>query len=269
MPIAAGDFYTPGTQFVPYILEDKYMKGGYRVFDTIAARDQYLVDAKAKSFGGMIEQFDSRKQMMLCGVIETPNIIYYLDASKEKWEVLELGMQFELENPLEFLGPDKDRLSINPEYLIPQTNRGPGKMLVTRMDGSIGWEARGGMAGVRIFKTYQPLNSIDPGQEHTFELDLGMTVMLLSVEINTVDFEIRGFESALRTDRNPYLFRSSVDFLKDEGMRYINGQYERDRRFAFMANLSENPNNLQYFSLKNVGAATARPTVSILALTMQ
>lgn len=269
MPIAASDFYSPGTQYVPYILEDKYFKGSYRVFDTIAARDQYLVDAKAKSFGGAIEQFDSRKKMMLCGVIQTPGIIYYLDDTKENWVELELGKTFELEAPLEYLGADEDRLSINPEYLIPQQGRGPGKALVVRSDGTIGWEFRGGIAGVRVTKIYQPLNNIDPGQEHTFELDLGMTVMLLKVEVNTVDFELRGFVSELRNDRNPYLFRSSVDFLTDEGMRYDNGQYVRERRFALLANLSENPSNLQYMSLKNIGPATARPTVTITALTLQ
>jgi hypothetical protein len=269
MPVAAADFFSPATRYVPFVLEDTYFKGGYRVFNTIADRDKYLTDAKLLSFGGTIERSDSRKPMMLCGVIETPNIIYKLDATKEKWEVLEFGTKFKTETPLDFIGPDKDKLSIDPNYLLPQEGRGPNKILTIRQDGSLGWELRGGIAGVRVTKTYQPLNSIEAGEQHNFELDLGMSVMLLHVELNTVDIELLGFTDSSRQDRNPYLFRSSIDFMKDEGMRYVDGVYEKLRRFAFMVNLSEEPNNLQYFSMKNVGAIGVKPTLKITALTLQ
>lgn len=267
MPLAATDFYQPATNFVPFILEDNYLKGGYRVFATIADRDQFLVDAASKSFG--IEQFDARKKMMLCGVMETPGVIYYLDVDKETWLEYESGLVFTTETPLEFLGENQDRLSINPNYLVPQQGKAVSKVLTVRLDGTIGWEYVGLGAGQRVTRTYQPLNSIAAGEEHPFELNLGLSVLLAYVEVNTPDFELKGFTTAARTDRNPYKFVSSPEFIFDEGITNVNGEYINHRRFSFMLNLSEAPSTLQYFTLKNVGAVDSRPTVTITALTLQ
>lgn len=269
MPITATDFFVPGSQFVGYILEDNHFKGGFRVFATLEARDQYIVNAKNISFG--IEIFDPRKKTMMCSVIETPGIIYYLGDDKETWHVYETGMMFEPDAPLEFIGANQDRLAIQPEYLVPQSGKAPSKVLTIRQNGTIGWEFIGPSAGigVRVTKTYQPIDSIAPGTEHLFEMSLGLTVLLLEVSINTPDFEIKGFVGPERDDRNPYTYRSALDFLYDDGVMFQNGEYIYKRRFAIMSNLTETPSILQYFSMKNLGPADSRPTITITALTLQ
>lgn len=269
MPVTAADFFVPGSQFVGYILEDKYFKGGFRVFATIAERDQYIIDAKNRSFG--IEVLDPRKKTMMCSVIENPGIIYYLGDDKETWLEYETGLSFTPDSPLEFLGENQERLAIQPQFLVPQTGKAPSKVLTTRLDGSIGWEFIGPSAGagIRVSRTYQPLDSIATGTEHFFELSLGLTILLLEVTINTPDFEVKGYVTSNRDDRNPYIFRSDIDFLSDDGTMFQNGEYIFKRRFAIMANLSEQPSTLQYFSLKNLGPAASRPTITITALTLQ
>lgn len=263
MPITATDYFVPGSQYIPYLLEDSYLKGGFRVFDTIAARDQYIQHAASIAW---LPEMDSRKIGMLCSVIET-DTIYKLNTDKLTWSELELGGSAELsvDNPLRIVD---DVLSIDPFYVIPDGGNA-GDVLTRASNGTLIWTTPQIGQGVRGVIQYTPEDFIAPGGLHSFTLDMPACVMLIRVELSAPEIKLEGWETAERTSQNPYTFVSSETQMVDNGIRDQNGEQTKFRRYSFLANQDEPVAPSQYFTLTNLGAVDLKPTVTITYLGLQ
>lgn len=111
MPIYASAFFIPTSASIPYILEDVYLKGGYRSVATIAERD--LIKTAA------------RKQGMLCYVREDQNIYWLPDAvvaGAAAWKPFDVTkyVNFVWKDPLKMAVVDgKSEVSIDPKRIVP------------------------------------------------------------------------------------------------------------------------------------------------------
>lgn len=261
MPLAAIDYFRPASQYVPYVLEDVYLKGGYRVFNTLADRDAYIVKAKQLAF---FPDFDSRKEGMMCHVIENKTL-YQLDSTKENWEELKTGVNFDIDQPLQFIG---DTLRIDPAFILPSGGVA-GSVLTKGVNGAPIWQTPGLQQGVRGTVEYTPANPIAPGAMHLMDFELPQTILLLKVELNTPDIKLEGWTTPDYTDSNPYTFISSEVYLTDEGIKDQNGELTKFRRFSVMANLQTPAQNRQYFSMTNQNAFSVQPSLLIHYLSLQ
>lgn len=119
MPIYASAFFIPTSASIPYILEDVYLKGGYRSVATIAERDAIKTAA--------------RKQGALVYVRED-NTIYWLPdaviAGAAAWKPLDVTkyVNFVWQDPLKMEEKDgKFNVSIDEKRIVPlilDTNTG-------------------------------------------------------------------------------------------------------------------------------------------------
>lgn len=263
MPLIVDDFINPSSEWVPYILDDKYLKGGFRVFPTLADRDAYTLFAKDLAF---FEDYDSRKVGMVCSVAET-DTLYKLGADRETWSELELGggIDFTPENPLQLIG---NLLRIDPRYIVPPPSKA-GQVLTTSISLTPLWQDLALKQGTRSTVQYTVTNAVAPGGTHDFSLDMSPSVILLHVEVNTPDMKLEGFSTSARTDNNPYTFISDEIHLIDEGIKYQNGDETKFRRFSILANLEEPVSSLQHFRITNLSPIDINPTVDIMYLSLQ
>lgn len=129
MPIYASAFFIPTSASIPYILEDIYLKGGYRSVATIVDRDAIKTAA--------------RKQGMLCFVREDSNIYWLPDtvvAGADAWKKFDVTkfVNFTWKDPLQMnVGTDgKFNVSIDDKRIVPIIEAGDeGYVLLATADG--------------------------------------------------------------------------------------------------------------------------------------
>lgn len=265
MPLAATDYFQRTSDFVPYILEDSDLKGGYRVFNTLQDRDDWT--SFARDFFGFIEQFDPRKEGQLVYVIET-GIIYKLDSDKETWVELELGGggEIEIENPLVYVG---DRLTIDDSRILPPGGL-PGQVVGLDGSGNPVWLDILSNPGVRSIIEYEMTEQLQPGNRHDFGLPAtGRSILMVRLEVNTAGLKVLGWTSSARDDRNPFTFISNTTLLVDEGIK-VNDDLseEKFRRYSFMSNQDDPVVDTQWFSFINEanGPITPKMTLTYVVL---
>jgi hypothetical protein len=267
MPLAATDYFQRTSDFVPFIIEDSDLKGGYRVFDTLTDRDEWT--AFARDIFGFIEEFDPRKEGQLVYVIET-GIIYKLDSDKETWVELELGggaAEFDIEQPLEFVG---DRLTINSSRILPPGGN-PGQVVGLDENGNPVWLDVVSNPGTRSIVEYQMDEQLLPGNKHDFALpDLGRSILMVRLEVNAAGLRVEGWTSIARDDRNPFTFISNNTLLVDEGIKVADDLTERKfRRYSFMSNQDDPINGTQYFTFTNETDGPITPRMSLTYVVLE
>lgn len=151
---------------------------------------------------------------------------------------------------------------------IPDTNRKQGMLVVVQADGKV-WSLQedmltwkefkvGGGTGPRMtaIRTVQGLAA----QDHAdFELSLGGTAIIFALSVDGV-CQVEAFETAARTDTNPYRFVSTSDHLSDDGSTLMSdGTILRGRRYTIVSNQDATPSSLIYFRITNL---TALPTAA-------
>tara|TARA_B100000214_G_scaffold357534_2_gene317232 strand:+ start:35869 stop:36672 length:804 start_codon:yes stop_codon:yes gene_type:complete len=267
MPLSATSYFLPASSNVPFIIEDTYLKGGYRVFKTISDRDQWVQDAIGKSFNGLIEQFDARKEGQLAYVVEDA-VIYKLTADKETWEELKFGTDYQVEAPIQVIG--ESTISIDPDRVVPVPGT-PGQILGLDANKKPVWIDYVSNSGTRGIVEYEMEESLESGDLHDFDLpDVGKVVMLLKLEVNALDLKVEGFTTAARDDKNPYTYISDVNLLVDEGIQVQDdGSYKRFRRYSFLANLDDPVERTLHFRFTNVGDAPIRPKMTLTYLVQE
>lgn len=265
MALAASDYFIPRTSFVPYILEDLYIKGGFRVFKTLADRDTYIQKAKQLAF---FEDFDSRKVGMLCCVIDENRQIYQLDTNKESWTLFKPGGEVTVAEPLY---NNNGTIHIRENVLLPTPAPGTpaGSSVVLDADMRPVWAPpAGGQPGMRG-KVPIVFPVLDAGQSATYLLDIAATVILLELEVNMADFKVEIFSTVDMDDENPYTFISADGYLSDQGIKEQNGQLWKFRRFSILANLETPVIGRHYVKVTNMNPIAAVPTVDIHYLELQ
>lgn len=261
MPVNMTSFLLPASAALPYLLEDIYLRGGMRCVATLAVRD-------AMSVG-------NKKPGMLCYVTETKKM-YQLGTDNITWEEAKFGgSEYKFEAPF-VTAVDETGLTVvglDPSKQVPEPPYA-GMTLVSGANGVMFWADLNGSENMGVRKTveYEAPNYITPGMQVDFDLSMNRTVMLLSVTLNAFDIELSAFESADRTDRNPYLFRSTANFLTDDGVFYDvdadnNPIMRKLRRYSFLSNKDNTP--AISWRMKNIGTSPAKPKLTVTYLVLE
>lgn len=261
MPVNMTSFLLPASAALPYLLEDIYLRGGMRCVATLAIRD-------AMSVG-------NKKPGMLCYVTETKKM-YQLGVDNITWEEAKFGgSEYKFEAPF-VTAVDETGLTVvglDPSKQVPEPPYA-GMTLVSGANGAMFWADLSGSENMGVRKTveYEAPNYITPGMQVDFDLAMNRTIMLLSVTLNAFDIELSAFESSDRTDRNPYLFRSTANFLTDDGVFYDvdadnNPIMRKLRRYSFLSN-KDNTSSISW-RMKNIGTSPAKPKLTVTYLVLE
>lgn len=261
MPVNMTSFLLPASAALPYLLEDKYLRGGMRCLPTLNDRD--------------IMSVGNKKPGMLCYVTETKKM-YQLGADNVTWEEAKFGgSNYKFESPF-VTAVDETGLTVvglDPSKQVPEPQYA-GMTLMSGANGTMFWVDMSGneSAGVRKTVEYEAQNYITPGQKLDFDLAMNKTVMLLSVKLNAFDVELTAYQSSLRDDRNPYIFRSTANFLEDDGVftdvdSEGNPLIRKLRRYSFLSNKDNTPTIA--WSMKNIGTSPSKPKLTVTYLVME
>ncbi len=246
--ITLNDFFVPSNPFVPYILEDVHLKGGFRAVLTLEQLNAVNPFIRKNGMVVYVEEDDTYYRW------------HHFDSAFKPWEIGGGFGSEDIEAPLIIVD---GKLTVDPTYLLPQGAL-DGQVPMMKSKG-VEWTylSENINRGVRASKVYSvPL--MQPGDEHKFELDLGRTIMIVNAEVNAHDIEVKGYGTPDRDDRNPYTFISGIDYFIDEGIKFgENGEATFMRRHAFVANRESPVQDTVYFTARNIGGAPASVILTI------
>lgn len=257
MPVVMSSFIVPVSTALPYLIEDKYVKGGLRFVATELERDA-------------IHTF-ARKEGMLVYVKETKKY-YQLGTDLVTWSKASLGgsdQVFEFSAPIKAdLVDGKTVVSLAPSQVIP-TSPGAGYALVSGDKQTLIWLDMFGQQsrGTRNSVQFEASATLMPGAHEDFELAMSSTSILLDVALSAFDVELTGWRDETRSELNPYTFVSTQDMLIDQGVSVVDGEYVKHRRFAILA--TSKGGSTHYFRFTNVGSTPCKPKVTIQYLALQ
>lgn len=252
--IAVSDYFTPASPFKPYVVEDVFLKGGFRAVLTLEQLQAVNPFQKKTGMIVYVEEDDTYYKWV------------HADGAFSPWEIGGGFGESDLATPMIIVD---GKLTVDPLYLIPQGGL-EGQVMKMKKEG-VRWEylSQNANRGVRAEKVYSvPL--MQPGDEHRFELELGRTIMIVNAEVNAHDIEIKGYGTPDRKDRNPYTFVSGVDYFIDEGIKFGNdGEATFMRRHAFVANRETPVTDKVYFTARNIGGAPASVTITLAYMVVE
>lgn len=274
MPIGITDFFQPASEFVPFLLEDYYIKGGYTVFADLAERDTWTTEARDKFGRFNFPPIDPRKAGALCYVV-SEDTIYKLADDLETWEELKLGLEFQTEEPLSFVGDGPDqRLTIDPSRILPPPGES-GQILGLDENLIPQWQDAIANLGTRSIVEYEMTEPLESGESHDFAIpDVAKSIMMLKLTVNATDLQVEGFTTPARDDLNPFRFISNfapgIDLLTDQGIQLQDDlSMLKFRRFSFMSNLEQPPQRTHYFRFTNVGDGPMTPKMTLTYLVIE
>lgn len=258
MAVTLRSFLVPASASIPFLMEDRYLKGGMRCLANVEARDAILRGARS---AGMLVWCIAEKTM------------YQLADDLTAWEKASLGggsSNYIFSAPfIEAEDADGNRVvSLNQSNRIPRSP-GPGYVLQSGPNQTLTWVDGRGNAdrGTRQLAEYTAPDYLAPGASINFQLEMSRTSMMIGVTLNAVDVEIQCHTTAARDDTNPYVFRSSANLMQDDGTTIQDGELVKGRRFSFVANMDDTV--YQYWTMKNIGDAPAQPKLSVIFLVLQ
>lgn len=258
MAVALRSFLVPASASIPFLMEDRYLKGGMRCLANVAARDAVLRGARTS---GMLVWCIAEKAM------------YQLAPDLNTWEPAQMGgggEQYIFDAPFTEARDAQGNviIGINSSNRIPRSP-GSGYILQSGPNQTLMWVDGRGNAdrGTRQQASYEAADYIAPGDSIDFNLEMSRTSLMIEVELNAVDIEIQCHTTQARDDANPYIFRSSANLLKDDGTSIQDGELVKLRRFSFAVNMDNTV--FQYWTMKNIGDAPAKPKLSVTFLVLQ
>ncbi|WOL24389.1 hypothetical protein fHeYen902_043c [Yersinia phage fHe-Yen9-02] len=257
MAVIMNSFLQPATTSLPFLLEDKYIRGGMRCVADDVARDAIPRGARLE---GMLVWCTS------------PGKLYQVAADLTTWKEASLGGggRYTFENPL-VSATNAEGITVvtlGASNRIPESP-GAGYSLISGPNNTLIWVDLSGSAdkGTRITKEYEALSYLNPGMDLQFDLEMARTSMLLEVTLNAYDIQIECHTSAERNDKNPYRFRSSTNFMSDEGVTEEDDKFVKHRRYAFVSNTDGT--RYQYWVIRNIGVTAAKPKLTVTYLVME
>lgn len=254
MPVMLTSFLLPSNSALPFLLQDIHLKGGLRCVKAVTDRDAIPTGARS---AGMMVWVSNDKQM------------YQLADDLTTWDDAKLGNNLVFKSPLKVTQNqnNEQEVSLEDSQLIPKAGE-VGLVLTAGANNTLVWANLGGSAGqgARVKVEYSAQDFIPPGENLNFTMDMAKTCMLLVVELNAFDIELQFHQTEDRNDRNPYVFRSTVDFLKDDGVMIEDETLVKHRRFAF---LSVEDGVTHYGVMRNLGSSPAQPKVSVTYLVLE
>ena len=231
-----------------YLLEDTYLKGGFSVYDNVAARDAIALSN-----------------------LKVGQLVLTVDDSKI-WKVTELVLQTR-ENP------DVEEKAVWEEFLTgagasggfedaPEDGKTYGRQ-------NKKWvEVTAGGADPTVQPTprkvvVHTLPELVTGGLEDFVLELAVSCIVLKLELSRPAM-VSAYSSVARDESNPYQFKATEDHLTDDGsMLLADGTVFRSRNFSILANMEVVPSNNIYFRLESVDDASGPVVLTITYLPLE
>lgn len=255
MPVYPTSFFVPVSPSIPFLMEDIYFRGGFRVVADITARD--AIPVGARKAGMWVVTADSNKMWQL----QSDKITYN--------EIKTGGKDLTGVYPISILV--NGDVSIDTKYLLPQTGAA-GDFLVKDSGGNPAWQEVhfNGATGNRFSGTYTVDGQIDPMGHADFELNMSQTIMLLELKVDVPKLRLEAFATTARDEQNPYTFISTADLMEDNGISEMSdGSLFKGRRYNVLANLETPAKNIIYWRATNEAALPVKPTLTYTYLTLQ
>lgn len=256
MPLAASTFFLPASASVPFILMDLHLRGGFKVYVDEAERDgSHPFSRKA----GMLIYVQSLKQYQT------------LEADMSTWtEFTTGGGGISAEGLVEPLNVTEDgKLAIHPHRILPEEVSRAGLVLTSTGPNTYAWKELPATVGQRATAVFESPSSIAGGESIDFELELGKSVLIVSMEVSSPKLRVEVHSNAAREDNNPYTFVSFAGQLVDEGITERDGNQTFHRRYAFLSNQDAPVTNKHYFTLTNESALDLTPKVTLTYVVLE
>lgn len=257
MPIVQTSYVVPSSPSIPYLVEDIYFKGGFRVVADAIARD--AIKAQAKKVGMLV-------------LTALDGKIWQLQEDKISWVEFKSGGGTQTligEAPISV--KVNGNIVIDPQYVIPSGGE-TGDYIVKNIDGSPIWKPinLSGISGNRVIGTWVSPSAIEPADTVEFFVAMSNTLLLLELSADIPQVKVEIFTTSARTEPNPYTFISSNLNPSDQGItEQTDGSLLKGRRFSILANLEQPPSNLIYWRVTNLAPVPITPTLHYTYLTLQ
>lgn len=270
MPISMTAFLLPSNAAIPFLVEDIYVKGGFRC--VAAFTDLTKIHPFAKKSG-------------MLAYVSQDDKMYKLLADRTTWVEFKVGLseedvnssfdKFDIEDylgadlPVMLTPVDKRKIiSLHSSQKLPPAP-GAGYTLMSGANETLMWVDTSGMGGIgkRAAAEYEVPAHLQPSEVHDFSIAATATALLIDVILNTQDVELLMFSTPAYDDENPYRFVSGVDVLSDQGVTVQDGRKVFHRRYALIANRAGQ--KTFYCRFTNVGSAQSKPKVTINYLVLE
>lgn len=255
MPIRVASFFLPNTNTLPFLFDDTYMRGSYRVMTDKAERDG-MHPAKKKN-GMLVHTQDDGMTWQLL--------------ADGTWKEASLNGGKAV-NPLSPVYFDVNGdLGVAPEALLPNGGE-TGNVLTRHPDGSAVWtpQSASSAQGTRSSFTHGVPTAVSPGGFHDFDVTMGKTVELLRVELDAAQLEVEAFSTPFRDDTNPYKFISRPEQLFDNGSSVTaGGEITYNQRYNTLSNFEDIPATSIYWRITNISNLPITPELSVTYLVLE
>lgn len=260
MPVMMNSFLLPISPALPFLLEDKLIKGGMQCLENASEMNNMHV---AK-----------RKVGMLVSISSEGGKTYKLQADKKTWEEANFGggsgadLVFEAPITTVLSPTGQTVIGLSQGQRIPEPP-GAGYVLASGGGDTLLWIDMFGDANVGVRRTFKYTcgTFLKPGDTHDFLLQSSNTILLVLVKMNVFDVKLEGFSMEDRSDRNPYTFISGLDAQTDEGV-FFDGEVQRNlRRYSVLA--TPVPDGRHYMRFSNVGTSPCKPTLDMTYLILE
>ena len=256
MPVIVRDWQVPSSAYQPYLLEDIYMRGGFRIVETLADRNNRIHPLAMKE--GMMVYVEEEKQYYTLDEFD-------LNSMTIVWGKAKFGGPIDqVATPLYV---DQGVLKVNYSNIIPADGL-PGQLLTKDAQGKLVWVDQQSGPLREKFSFTCPV-SLNEQELYDFSLELGKSVLIIQVALNAPDIELTAYPQRTRSEDNPYKFISDVDYPYDQGIRKEDGEELKFRRYSFLVNQEDPVTNEQFFRFKNVGSNAVIPKVDIYYLRLE
>lgn len=308
MPLYPTSFFLPPAS-VPFLIEDKYVRGGFMTVPNAAARDAMHVAL--------------RKKYMIV-ITQDDGLMWTIGASTSVWLPVNLaynvkfGEEFTIDNdgnvilanaasatpgqvltvtaegktvwatapgasagtlPDESTGTDGSVLTIvggvwaaatpAPPVPLPEASSGDEGDILKIVNGV--WETAENPIYAPLRTTHnQVAPAIAAAAQYDFVVPMGKTCFVLELSVSHVNLRVEAHSTAARNDTNPYTFISSTGRLTDDGSTVmVDLTVIYGRRYAIVSNADATLSNNIYWRIKNVGSVSVTPTVNMKYLTIE
>lgn len=266
----------------PFILEDIFLRGGFRCLPSLSIRDKIPV-ASCKVGMVVYTPENDGKLWQITKIV----------GSTVEWSELKLsgsGGEYLSIDPIG-ITPDLE-IFIDDDRILPKVQDKDGNPLAVvgnvvslSTDLKPKWSnlSQSGITGFRETKSHRTamLDAFDAPEE-TFILELGKFVALILVSVDIPDVLVECYTTSELYEPNPYRFISTEYQLTDQGItELVDGSFVKGRRFSFIANLDDPVTTKTYWRVKYLANTEAskdsdgaviryrQPTVTICYLVLE
>lgn len=250
MPLYPNSFFLMNAS-LPFVVEDISVRGGFVTVTNAAARD--ALKSGVRKIGMLVYTQDDGN-MWTIETVGGP----FVPANLAKH--IALGNALTIEETSGVLN------------LAGIDTAVAGQVLTVNSEGNLEWTTpAAGFKPTRGSANYTAPSSVAAlGGIHDFTITMGKTVMLLTTTLSHVDLRLEAHSTAARNDSNPYKFISATGRLSDDGTSVLEDQsIQYNRRYAFLANLSETPTTSIYWRIVNQGSTAVTPVLNINYLVLE